>query len=68
MGGYLSPQSFVDGMTAAVWVGAAAVALAGVAAVLIPPKEDVVADSISLLDRERREDAGELVCEPEAAA
>ena len=43
VGGYLSPQSFVDGMTAAVWVGAAAVALAGVAAVLIPPKEDVVA-------------------------
>ena len=38
VGGYLSPQSFVDGMTAAVWVGAVAVALAGVAAVLIPPK------------------------------
>ena len=37
-------------MTAAVWVGAAAVALAGVAAVLIPPKEDVVADSVSLLE------------------
>ncbi len=43
VGGYLSPQSFVDGMTAAVWVGAVAVALAGVAAVLIPPSEDVVA-------------------------
>ena len=43
VGGYLSPQSFVDGMTAAVWVGAVAVALAGVAAVLIPPREDVVA-------------------------
>jgi MFS family permease len=70
VGGYLSPQSFVDGMTAAVWVGAAAVALAGVAAVLIPPKEDVVADSVSLLEREQREDAaaGELVCEPDAAA
>jgi EmrB/QacA subfamily drug resistance transporter len=70
VGGYLSPQSFVDGMTAAVWVGAAAVALAGVAAVLIPPKEDVVADSVSLLERERREDAraGELACEPDAAA
>ena len=70
VGGYLSPQSFVDGMTAAVWVGAAAVALAGVAAVLIPPSEDVVADSVSLLEREKREDAaaGELACEPDAAA
>jgi hypothetical protein len=69
-GGYLSPQSFVDGMTAAVWVGAVAVALAGVAAVLIPPREDVVADSVALLDREQREDAraGELACEPDAAA
>ena len=36
---------------------AAAVALAGVAAVLIPPKEDVVAHSVSLLEREKREDA-----------
>ncbi len=32
-GSYLSPQSFVDGMVPAIWVGAAAVALAGVAAV-----------------------------------
>ncbi len=69
VGGYLSPQSFVDGMTAAVWVGAVAVALAGVAAVLIPPREDVASHSISLLEREKREDAraGELACEPDAA-
>ncbi len=55
-GSYLSPQSFVDGMVPAIWVGAAAVALAGVAAVLIPPREDVVRDSVSLLER------GELEC------
>ena len=59
-------------MTAAVWVGAVAVALAGVAAVLIPPKEDVVPDSVSLLERGEREGDGvgaaEVACEPEAAA
>ena len=46
------PAGVVDGMTAAVWVGAAAVALAGVAGASIPLKEDVVADSVSLLERE----------------
>ena len=55
VGGYVSPQAFVDGMTAAVWVGAIAVALAGVAAVAIPPREDVVPDSVSLLDVGERE-------------
>ncbi len=59
-------------MVPAIWVGAAAVALAGVAAVLIPPKEDVVPDSVSLLERGEREGpdasvAGELVCESDAA-
>ena len=75
VGGYMSPQSFVDGMTAAVWVGAIAVALAGVAAVAIPPKEDVVPDSVSLLERGEHEGAaaaarreGELACEPDAVA
>ena len=68
VGGYASPQLFVDGMTAAVWVGAAAVALAAVAAVTIPPRQDVVHDSVSLLERgERGSDAG-AACEPEAAA
>ena len=56
-------------------------ALAGVAAVLIPPKEDVIADSVSLLERgdrgERgeyegaRPDAGvsgEFACEADSAA
>jgi MFS family permease len=74
VGGYASPQAFVDGMTAAVWVGAIAVALAGVAAVAIPPKEDVVPDSVSLLDRSEHEGGGrgrpavesELACEADA--
>ena len=77
-GSYLSPQSFVNGMVPAIWVGAAAVALAGVAAVLIPPKEDVVPDSVSLLERGERGEresaradadaAGELACEVDTAA
>ena len=65
VGGYVSPQAFVDGMAAAVWVGAVAVALAGVAAVAIPPREDVVPDSVSLLDRGEREGGRELACEPD---
>ena len=72
-GSYLSPQAFVDGMVPALWVGAAAVALAGVAAVLIPPRQDVVPDSVSLLERPERSGRGERLgdgaaCEPEAAA
>ena len=75
-GSYLSPQTFVDGMVPAIWVGAAAVAIAGVAAVAIPAREDVVPDSVSLLDRGEREGAGrgrpavegELACEPDGAA
>lgn len=57
-------------MVPAIWVGAIAVALAGVAAVAIPPREDVVPDSVSLLDRGEREGAaaGELGCESDAAA
>ena len=70
VGGYVSPQAFVDGMTAAVWVGAAAVALAGVAAIAIPPRQDVVPESVSLLERGERDgiDAADAACEPEAAA
>jgi EmrB/QacA subfamily drug resistance transporter len=74
VGGYASAQLFVDGMTAALWVGTAAVALAGVAAVMIPPREDVVPDSVSLLERpygagvDGAGGADELACEPEAAA
>ena len=67
VGGYATPQLFVDGLTAALWVGAAAVALAGVAAVLIPPRQDVVPDSVSLLERPDSGDGVEA-CEREAAA
>jgi MFS family permease len=35
-GSYASPQAFVDGMVPAVWVGAAAVGLAAVAALAVP--------------------------------
>jgi MFS family permease len=35
-GSYASPQAFVDGMVPAVWVGAAAVGLASIAALAIP--------------------------------
>jgi len=67
VGGYATPQLFVDGMTAALWVGAAAVALAGIAAIAIPPRQDVVPDSMSLLERSDSGDGVEA-CEPEAAA
>jgi len=67
-GSYVSPQSFVDGMVPAIWVGAVAVAIAGVAAVAIPPRQDVVPDSVSLLERGDPEGDGELVCEPDVAA
>jgi MFS family permease len=36
VGGYATPASFVHGLTTAVWVGAAAVGLAAVAALMIP--------------------------------
>jgi len=71
VGGYASPQLFVSGMTAALWVGAAAVAVAGIAAVAIPPRQDVVPDSVSLLERGHGDGGGadgELACEPDAAA
>ncbi len=35
-GGYASPQTFVDGMVPAVWLGAAAVTVAAVAALAVP--------------------------------
>jgi EmrB/QacA subfamily drug resistance transporter len=66
-GSYASPQSFVDGMIPAIWVGAAAVALAAVAAIAIPPRQDVVPDSVSLLERPEGGDGVEAY-EAEAAA
>jgi len=35
-GGYASPQNFVDGLTPALWLGAAAVAVGAVVALAIP--------------------------------
>jgi EmrB/QacA subfamily drug resistance transporter len=67
-GSYFSPQAFVDGMVPALWVGAAAVALAGVAAVLIPPRQDVVPDSVSLFERPERDAQPVMACEPDGAA
>ena len=66
VGGDATPQLFVDGMTAALWVGAAAVAVAGLAVVAIPSRQDVVPDSMSLLERSDSGDGVEA-CEPEAA-
>jgi EmrB/QacA subfamily drug resistance transporter len=37
-GSYVSPQAFVDGLTPAVWVGAAVVGLAAVAALIVPSR------------------------------
>jgi multisubunit Na+/H+ antiporter MnhC subunit len=39
VGGYASPQSFVDGMNAAVWVGAVVVGFAVIAALAIPGRK-----------------------------
>jgi len=66
-GSYASPQSFVDGMVPAIWVGAVAVAIAGIAAIAIPPRQDVVPDSVSLLERPNSGDGVEA-SEAEAAA
>ena len=42
-GGYDSAQSFSDGMSTAVWVGAAVVAIGAIVALLIPTRRDRVA-------------------------
>jgi EmrB/QacA subfamily drug resistance transporter len=49
VGGYATPFAFVDGLSAALWVGAAAVGIATFAAIAIPPRQDVVPDSVSYL-------------------
>ena len=69
-GGYESSQTFVDGMRTALWVGTAALALAAVAAIVIPPRQDVVAESVSLLQPRPEgapaQEAGALRLEPAA--
>jgi hypothetical protein len=42
-GGYTSGAAFVSGLSAAVWVGAAAVAVAGVAALFVPRLRTAIA-------------------------
>jgi EmrB/QacA subfamily drug resistance transporter len=54
-GSYVSPQAFVDGMVPALWVAAGAVGAAAVAAMAIPPKQDVV-ESVSYLEPVGREE------------
>ncbi|GAA2916101.1 MFS transporter [Streptomyces thioluteus] len=51
-GGYGSPQRFVDGITPALWIGAAGVALAAVAAALAPPRAAAPAAPAPARDRE----------------
>jgi EmrB/QacA subfamily drug resistance transporter len=67
VGGYASPQLFVNGLTAALWVGAAAVGASVFAAIAIPSKQDVV-PSVSYLERGEGDEAAEAACEPAAAA
>jgi len=45
-GGYLSPQSFVDGMQPAVWVGAALVGVGALAAFAIPRRRPAVEEEL----------------------
>ena len=61
-GSYLSATDFVNGLTAALWVGAAAVGVATLAAIAIPPKQDVVPDSVSYLPGMNEQDgrSGEI--------
>ncbi len=55
-GGYSSPQAFTNGVVPAVWVGAAIVALGGMAALLIPrrPVSDVTVDDEAGLPSDTR--------------
>ncbi len=48
-GGYASPQSFVDGLAPALWVGASLVAAGALAALLIPSRRSTgIAESLGL--------------------
>jgi MFS family permease len=57
-GGYVTPQTFVDGLVPAIWVGAVVVALGAVVSLLIPRKRRAAEAPV-------REP--ELVAQPEAA-
>jgi hypothetical protein len=51
-GGYESPQTFVDGLVPAIWVGAAVVGLGAVAALFIPRKRRAAEAPAAEVDRE----------------
>jgi hypothetical protein len=61
-GGYASAASFVAGLTPAVWAGAAGVALAAVAAILIPA---ALGRSSEAVVNGALEEAEERVAEPD---
>jgi predicted MFS family arabinose efflux permease len=48
-GGYASGQTFVDGLTPAIWIGAAIVLLGAVAAVIIPRRRRAEAEVVELV-------------------
>jgi hypothetical protein len=53
-GGYSSPQAFVDGLTPAMWVGAAVLAAGAAVAALLPFRTDAEAAlQVGALDSER---------------
>ncbi|MFF3764519.1 DHA2 family efflux MFS transporter permease subunit [Streptomyces sp. NPDC001922] len=54
-GGYESPQRFTDGLTPALWTGAAAVAVAAVAALLIPGRRGTPEPSLAAAGETREE-------------
>ncbi|MDO8211802.1 DHA2 family efflux MFS transporter permease subunit [Conexibacter sp. CPCC 206217] len=58
-GSYASPQAFTDGLTAALWVGAAVLAAGVVAALFVPGHRSQVAaaERIAIEDREELEQA-----------
>ena len=47
LGGFSSPQAYVDGLVPAVWVGAAVLAVGALVALLVPGKERVAAAPVS---------------------
>jgi EmrB/QacA subfamily drug resistance transporter len=65
-GSYLSPQTFVDGLTAAVWVGAAVVALGALAALAVPGRRRPVAPAGRHLHHRRDSGRGPAVTPPNA--
>ena len=62
-GGYASPQTFVDGLVPAVWIGAVFVAIGAVAALAIPSRAQQATPASE--DAARRAAAGgQLTAEP----